>query len=128
MTLLSIPFPSWLNPEIIPGLPVRWYGLMYIFAFAAAYLLYRRQIKERKFPMSDDDLSSLFFYGILSLLAGARIFSTLIYHGDNTYWLKPWLIFWPFQNGRFTGLQGMSYHGARFLVCCQLSFFQKLKN
>ena len=127
MTLLSIPFPSWLNPEIIPGLPVRWYGLMYIFAFGAAYLLYRRQIKERKFPMSDDDLSSLFFYGILSLLAGARIFSTLIYHGDNTYWLKPWLIFWPFQDGRFTGLQGMSYHGGALFGLLSVIIFSKVK-
>jgi phosphatidylglycerol:prolipoprotein diacylglycerol transferase len=25
--------------------------------------------------------------------------------------IKPWLIFWPFQNGKFTGLAGMSYHG-----------------
>ena len=28
--LLYIPYPSWLKPEIIPGLPVRWYGLMYL--------------------------------------------------------------------------------------------------
>jgi phosphatidylglycerol:prolipoprotein diacylglycerol transferase len=112
--LLSIPFPAWLKPEIIPGLPIRWYGLMYIFAFGTAYFVYRRQIKERRFPMSEDDLSSLFFWGILALLVGARLFSALIYHGDNTYWLNPWLIFWPFQNGRFTGLQGMSYHGGAF--------------
>jgi phosphatidylglycerol:prolipoprotein diacylglycerol transferase len=112
--LLYIPFPSWLKPEIIPGLPVRWYGLMYIFAFAAAYLLYRRQIKERHFPMTDDKLSSLFFWGILSLLLGARLFSTLIYYSDSKYLLKPWLIFWPFSEGKFVGLQGMSYHGGAF--------------
>jgi len=127
MHLLSIAFPSWLNPEIIPGLPVRWYGLMYIFAFATAYFLYRKQVKERRFPMPDEDLSSLFFWGILGLLLGARLFSTLIYHGDATYWLKPWLIFWPFQNGKFTGLQGMSYHGGAFAGLLAVVIFAKVK-
>jgi phosphatidylglycerol:prolipoprotein diacylglycerol transferase len=108
--LLSVDFPAWLKPEIIPGLPIRWYGLMYIFAFATAFLLYRRQVKERNFPMSDDQLYSLFTWGILGLLLGARLFSTLIYSGDR-YFREPWLIFWPFENGRFTGLMGMSYHG-----------------
>jgi len=106
---------------------VRWYGLMYILAFGTAYIFYRKQIKERSFPMSDDDLSSMFFFGILALLAGARLFSTLIYHGDSTYWLKPWLIFWPFQNGRFTGLQGMSYHGGALFGLLSVIIFAKVK-
>ena len=125
--LLSIPFPSWLKPEIIPGLPVRWYGLMYIFAFGTAYFLYRRQVRERNFPMSEDNLSSLFFWGILSLLVGARLFSTLIYHPNNTYILRPWLIFWPFQNGRFTGLQGMSYHCGAFFGLLSVVIWAKVR-
>ncbi|MCL2265827.1 MAG: prolipoprotein diacylglyceryl transferase [Treponema sp.] len=121
-------FPSWLKPEIIPGLPVRWYGLMYIFAFATAFFVYRRQIKERRFPMTDDGLSSLFFWGILGLLLGARLFSTLFYHVDSTYWLKPWLIFWPFgEDGKFTGLQGMSYHGGAFGGLLAVIIFAKVK-
>ena len=109
--LLAIPFPSWLKPEIISGLPFRWYGLMYVFAFAVAFILYRRQVKERNFPMNDDELSGLFFWGILALILGARIFHALVYDSDQIYRRAPWLIFWPFRNGRFTGLQGMSYHG-----------------
>jgi len=128
MYLLYINFPSWLKPEIIPGLPARWYGLMYIFAFATAFLLYRRQIKERNFPMTDDGLYSLFSWGILGLILGARLFSTLIYYGDNTYWLKPWLIFWPFENGKFTGLMGMSYHGGAFCGCLAVIIYAKVKH
>jgi len=109
--LLSVSFPSWLKPEIFPGLPVRWYGLMYIFAFATAFLVYRRQIRERRFPMNDDQLYSLFTWGILGLLLGARLFSTIIYETSDIYRRQPWLIFWPFRNGHFTGLMGMSYHG-----------------
>ena len=120
MELLSIQFPSWLKPEIIQGLPIRWYGLMYIFAFATAYLIYRKQIKERKFPMSDDNLYSLFCWGILGLIMGARLFHALVYSGTY-YWRQPWLIFWPFSNGKFTGLQGMSYHGGA--ICCTIALF-----
>ena len=91
--LLSVQFPSWLKPEIIPGLPFRWYGLMYIVAFGIAFLLYCRQVKERKFPMSEDDLSGLFFWGILALVLGARIFSALVYEPGSIYHDEPWLIF-----------------------------------
>jgi phosphatidylglycerol:prolipoprotein diacylglycerol transferase len=108
-------FPSWLHPEIIPGLPVRWYGLMYIVAFGVAFLLYRRQVAERRFPMTEDQLSGLFFWGIVALVLGARVFATVVYETDidlrDMYRRQPWLVFWPFVNGRFTGLMGMSYHG-----------------
>jgi phosphatidylglycerol:prolipoprotein diacylglycerol transferase len=109
--LLSIPFPSWLKPEIIPGLPIRWYGLMYVIAFGIAFALFRRQVRERKFPMSEDDISGFFFWGILGLLLGARIFATIVYETSDIYRQKPWLVFWPFRDGQFTGLMGMSYHG-----------------
>jgi phosphatidylglycerol:prolipoprotein diacylglycerol transferase len=124
--LLSVDFPSWLRPEIIPGLPVRWYGLMYIFAFGTAFLLFRRQIKERNFPMSEDKLYSLFTWAIVGLLLGARLFSALVYSGDK-YLTQPWLIFWPFSNGRFTGLSGMSYHGGAFAGLLAIILFCKVK-
>jgi len=127
MNLLAAHFPSWLNPEIIPGLPVRWYGLMYIFAFATAYILFRRQIKERNFPMNDDEVSGLFFSTILGLLLGARLFSTLIYDTSGIYWREPWLIFWPFRNGKFTGLMGMSYHGGAIGGALGAMIYGKLK-
>jgi phosphatidylglycerol:prolipoprotein diacylglycerol transferase len=109
--LLAVNFPSWLKPEIIPGLPFRWYGLMYIFAFGAAFLLDRRQVRERNFPMTEDELSGMFFWCILGLLLGARIFATIVYETSDIYRRQPWLVFWPFRDGRFTGLMGMSYHG-----------------
>jgi phosphatidylglycerol:prolipoprotein diacylglycerol transferase len=109
--LLAVNFPSWLKPEIIPGLPLRWYGLMYCVAFGVAFLLYRRQARERNFPMNEDELSGLFFWGILALLLGARLFAAIVYETSDIYLRQPWLVFWPFRDGRFTGLQGMSYHG-----------------
>jgi len=125
--LLSVSFPSWLKPEIIPGLPVRWYGVMYVFAFATAFLLYRRQIRERRFPMTEDQLYSLFTWGILGLMLGARLFSTIVYETSDIYRRQPWLIFWPFRGGQFTGLMGMSYHGGALGGLLAVIIYAKVK-
>ena len=122
---LYINYPGWIHPEIFPGIPVlsllRWYGLMYIFAFATAFLILKKLLKEGALDTvsadgtvrkaSEDDIFSFIATGIVFLLVGARVFSTLVYDTSGLYVKKPWLIFWPFQNGRFTGLAGMSYHG-----------------
>lgn len=122
---LYINYPSWIHPEIFPGLPVlsllRWYGLMYIFAFATAFWVLKKLLREGALDgvnadgtirkATEDDIFSFIATGIVFLLIGARVFSTLVYDTSGLYLKKPWLIFWPFQNGRFTGLAGMSYHG-----------------
>lgn len=109
--VLYVQFPSWVRMEIIPSLPFRWYGLMYVFAFAVTYGLTLLQVKKGEASLSRDDVDDLFLRCILCLLLGARLFSQLVYEGTWYYWLHPWLIFWPFRNGHFTGLAGMSYHG-----------------
>ena len=121
MNFLYINYPSWIHPEIFPGVPflglLRWYGLMYVFAFGFAYLALKKQFTEGALespgrPASEDELTSFIATGIVFLLLGARIFSTLIYDTSGKYLTKPWLIFWPFdEGGHWTGLQGMSYHG-----------------
>lgn len=119
--ILSIPYPAWIHPEIIPGVSfLRWYGLMYLVAFSIAYLLFRVQLKrgelQRFSPhekaITHDEVLDFFTWSITGLLLGARIFATLVYESSWVYWIKPWLIFWPFSaEGQWTGLQGMSYHG-----------------
>lgn len=109
--LAAISYPSWLKPEVIPGLPFRWYGIMYVVAFAVTWFLFVYESRRRKAPWSDDEASGFFFWAIVGLLLGARIFGTLVYD-TAAYITKPWLIFWPFDGtGRFTGFQGMSFHG-----------------
>ena len=123
---LYINFPSWIHPQIFPGVKflglLRWYGLMYVFAFGTAYFLLKKISNEgmldgittagKSYKITEDDLFSFLGTGILFLLLGARIGSTLIYDRTGIYWHKPWLIFWPFDgNGNYTGFAGMSYHG-----------------
>ena len=104
-------FPGWIRSEIIPGLPLRWYGLMYLAAFAVTYLLFMWQIRRREEKVDPDTVMNFFFWGIIGLLVGARLFSTLFFDATGLYWRRPWLIFWPFYEGRFVGLQGMNYYG-----------------
>lgn len=128
MQMLFINYPSWIHPEIFPGVPVlgliRWYGLMYIFAFSTAFLVLKTLLKEGTLDTpqekaTEDDVFGFIATGIVFLLVGARVFSTLVYNQYDpsnpnavNYWTHPWLIFWPFdRSGRFTGLAGMSYHG-----------------
>ena len=118
---LYLNYPSWIHPQIFPGVKflglLRWYGLMYVFAFLTAYFVLKKVAKEgaldsQNYKFSEDDLFSFITTGIIFLLIGAIIGSTLIYDTTGIYWKKPWLIFWPFdETGQFTGLAGMSYHG-----------------
>lgn len=112
MTLLNyIHYPSWIKPEIIPGFFARWYAVMYIVAFGLTYLLFMKQINRDKFKIKKEIASDYFYFIILGLILGARIFSTIVYETSDYYRKAPWLIFWPFRDGQFTGLTGMSYHG-----------------
>ena len=71
--LLAINYPSWIHPQIFPHIPflglLRWYGLMYVFAFATAYLVMNKLRKNKKLDTnnvetSEDDLFS-FLTGII---------------------------------------------------------------
>ncbi|MBP3709169.1 MAG: prolipoprotein diacylglyceryl transferase [Treponema sp.] len=119
---LYINYPSFIHPQIFPGIPVlgllRWYGLMYIFAFATAFMILRKEMNEgmlnnENYKATEDDIISFIATGIIFLLIGARIFATMVYDTSGLYRQKPWLIFWPFDTTthQFTGLAGMSYHG-----------------
>lgn len=110
--IAMIDYPAWLKPEILPGLPFRWYGLMYVFAFGTAWFLFRHESKRRRVPWGEDQAASFFLWLIVGVLVGGRLAGTLIYEPTDYYWRHPWYIFWPFDAaGRFVGFQGMSFHG-----------------
>ena len=110
-----IPFPTWLNPEIVPGLPLRWYGLMYLVAFYLTYRLLRVRIAERDLTVDNETVLNLFFWGIIGVLIGGRLVSVIVYDPSGHYLRNPLQIIVPFAREagklRFVGLQGMAYHG-----------------
>ena len=109
---LFINYPSLISPYVIKGLPIRWYAVMYVFAFATAYILFMGLLKEKENrDIKKESAEDLFIYCVIGLLIGARLGSCLFYDDALYYLSHPWLVFWPFRNGEFVGLPGMSYHG-----------------
>jgi phosphatidylglycerol---prolipoprotein diacylglyceryl transferase len=127
--LAYIPYPTWLTSEIIPGLPIRWYGLMYLVAFVISYLLFLFQARQRKLDTDKDKdtILNMFFWAIVGLLAGARIFATVLFSGTDLYVRQPWLIFWPFSAGKFVGLQGMNYYGGLLGAAVAIVLYGRVK-
>lgn len=112
MLVQFVEYPQWISPYVINGLPIRWYAVMYLVAFAISYALFRYQCKHDNYiRLNSDQSQTFFFYGILFLLIFARLFSVLFYSDGVYYITHPWMIFWPFRDGHFVGLPGMSYHG-----------------
>ena len=129
--LASLTFPSWIRPEIIPFLPIRWYGLMYLVAFAVTYLLFTWQLRQRKIAAQWDAVLDMFFWAIIGLLVGARAFAVTIYDSSGYYLQHPLQIILPFSivDGKFrlTGIAGMSYHGGLVGTTIAILAFLKVK-
>jgi phosphatidylglycerol:prolipoprotein diacylglycerol transferase len=78
--LLQLPFHG-IDPVFLEIGPVqlRWYGLMYMFGFIAAFFVMRRAIRIRRLDMSSDDLYDFLFYMILGLMIGGRLGYIVLY-------------------------------------------------
>jgi len=90
-----------------------WYGLMYVVGFFVVWrvLSWRIQKKEIK-ELSQEDLLDMLSWGFLGMLLGGRFGYVFLYDGA-LLWSRPWEIFWPFDAyGMYTGISGMSFHGA----------------
>ena len=93
---------------------VRYYGLMYVFAFIISfYLVLFRIKKENRFNVSKEQMANLSTCLIAGVLVGGRLGYVLLYN-LSYYTLHPLEIFLPFEFTNqitFTGISGMSYHG-----------------
>lgn len=78
-----------IHPEIDPiaftlgPLAVRWYGLMYLVAFAAFFLLGRARLARQRFAQASGlaprDLEDLLFWGAIGVVLGGRLGYVLFY-------------------------------------------------
>lgn len=119
--LAYIDFPSWITPEVFGFLKLspgnllnllRWYGLMYIIGIVISYIQSLYILEHDNIKTIDKKiLDDFYFWAIIGLVLGGRIFSCLIY--DFEYYSRNLLeIIFPFKDGVFVGFQGMAYHGA----------------
>lgn len=97
---------------------VRWYGIMYIFAFATAYITLWKVCQKEKLGYTKDQLDSLFTWIIAGVLLGAR-FGYVFFYKANYYLSHPTEIIFPMVQDdlgyHFVGISGMSYHGGLIL-------------
>ena len=102
----------------IGPLAIRWYGLMYLLAFLAFYLLGRWRVRHSHFGprtgLAPKDVEDLLFYGVLGVVLGGRLGYVLFYKAG--YYLQHPLEALAIWQG------GMSFHGGLIgvLVACAL--------
>lgn len=87
----------------IGPLQVRWYGLMYVIGFVAAYVLVARQAKRFGWPQLLERLDTLQLFIIIGVIVGGRLGYVLFYHP--AYYLAHPLEIPATWSG------GMSFHG-----------------
>lgn len=103
---------------------LRWYSLGFLVAFLLGYYIIERMFKQEN--VKEDYLGSLFLYIFLAILIGARLGHCLFYEPDYFLTSEHWVeIVWPFQNGHYTGFQGLASHGAAIGILVGLWLYQR---
>ncbi|MEE9446638.1 MAG: prolipoprotein diacylglyceryl transferase [Arenicellales bacterium] len=112
-----------IHPEFDPialqlgPLSIRWYGLMYLFAFASGGLLAAYRAKQPNSGWKVDEVSDFVFYSALGVIIGGRLGSALFY--NFAYYLEhPIQILYIWQGG-------MSFHGGLLGVMIALYFYAR---
>lgn len=96
-------------PEIDPiifeigPLAIRWYGLMYVVGFLAAWWLARRRCVRPDSPVNATQVDDLIFYAMLGVIIGGRLGYSLVY-GWAEFISDPLYLFKITEGG-------MSFHG-----------------
>lgn len=99
-------FTHTINPVLLHlgPLQIRWYGLMYVFAFIITFYYVRNAIRQGKLKMSEKQLDDFMGLLVLAMIIGARIFEILFY--EPAYYFSDPLKMLAIWEG------GLSFHGA----------------
>lgn len=109
--------PLMFGDTVIGPLQVHWYGIMYLFAFASAWLLANYRVTKAWAPFSRDKVEDLIVYGAMGVILGGRIGYVLFYHFES--WLADplWLLrVWE---------GGMSFHGGLVGVILAMALYAR---
>jgi phosphatidylglycerol:prolipoprotein diacylglycerol transferase len=111
------------HPQIEPialsigPVDIRWYGLMYLFAFTVGGLLAMKRARLPRSGWSTDEVSDFVFYSALGVILGGRIGYSLFY--NFSYYIKHPVEIFYLWNG------GMSFHGGLIGVAIALFFYAR---
>ena len=113
-----------MHPQIDPialaigPLAVRWYGLMYLVGFAAAFVLARGRIKRGMGgEISNEVFDDLFFFSVLGVVLGGRL-GYILFYKPAYYISHPLEILAVWQGG-------MSFHGGFLGVILAMVFIAR---
>ena len=84
-------------------LAIRWYGLMYVIGFIAAWILASRRARERRSPVKSKQVDDLIFLAMIGVIVGGRLGYSIVYGWE--LWLDDPLYVFKITQG------GMSFHG-----------------
>lgn len=111
-----IHYPSWLP---LPGDGLRYYSLLYVMVFLGGYKLLDWQIKRA--GGRDEDGNDFVLYGVIAVLAGARIGHVFFYEWDRFIEKFPTDPLWVFKIWQ----GGLASHGATIGLLLAMYWFTK---
>ena len=108
-----------INPIALQLGPLRihWYGIMYLVAFAAAWLLARRRAALPGSTWNARDVDDFIFYAMLGTIVGGRV-GYVLFYGQAMWRADIWYPFKLWQGG-------MSFHGGFLGVMAAVALFAR---
>ncbi len=111
-----LPYPHFDPIALSIGpIDIRWYGLMYLLGFAAAFGLAHWRVKRYALDWTSEQISDLIFFAALGVIIGGRL-GYLLFYPTPPHFKLPWSIFKVWEGG-------MSFHGGLLGVIFALIFF-----
>ena len=105
---MTTPYTVHIDPVAFQLGPVQvhWYGLMYLLGFFFVAVLGEYRRRRGRLPVTRDALGDLFFYGMMGVIVGGRVWYMLFYYegGIGWMWRDPLALFKVWDGG-------MSFHG-----------------
>jgi phosphatidylglycerol:prolipoprotein diacylglycerol transferase len=98
-------------------LAVRWYGLMYLVGFGAAWWLGRRRAHAPGSPVTPAQIDDLIFYGALGVILGGRV-GYMLFYGREQVAADPLSILRIWEGG-------MSFHGGLLGVIAAMALWAR---
>ncbi|PZN27736.1 MAG: prolipoprotein diacylglyceryl transferase [Proteobacteria bacterium] len=98
-------------------LAVRWYGLMYVIAFAMAWWLARRRAAEPASTWNATDVDDLIFFAAIGVILGGRL-GWVLFYGLEQVVRDPLAVFRIWEGG-------MSFHGGLLGVLIAVTLFAR---
>ena len=114
--MLTYPHINPIALEIGP-LRIHWYGVMYLVAFSAAWVLARRRAAQPGSTWSARAVDDFIFYAMLGTIVGGRV-GYVLFYGQAMWRADPWypLKLWE---------GGMSFHGGFLGVLAAVALFAR---